>query len=86
MLRLPECVRCEAAGSRNNASFRDPDSESLHCHQWDLEVTSSYLLEPISLSIQLSSVQSLSRVQLFATPWTPYQLNGVNVPAVRSLT
>ena len=62
-----------------------------HCtatnHQWDLGVTSSYLLGTYStLSIQFSSVQSLSRVWLFVSPWIPYQLNGVIVPAARSLT
>ena len=39
---------------------------------WDFQICnlSGYLILPYSLSVQFSSVQSLSRVQLFATPWT----------------
>lgn len=48
-LECLECVRCEAAGSRKNASFRDQKYVARsHCtatdHLWDLRLTNSCLL------------------------------------------
>lgn len=48
-LECLECVRCEAAGSRKNASFRDQKYVAQsHCtatdHLWDLRLTNSCLL------------------------------------------
>lgn len=49
VLHLPECVRCEAAGGRKNASLRDPKYlTQSHCpatnHQWEFGLTTAYLL------------------------------------------
>ena len=42
------------------------------CFETELGFKASYALRPslIPISVQFSSVQSLSRVRLFVTPWT----------------
>ena len=71
--------------SLKSVSFNDMRCNNFIIHSKHFKYHIWFLLGPSIVSVQFSSVQSLSRVRLFATPWTAALQASLSVINSRSL-